>query len=222
MPGIFASGLELASSPLRARTRMRNRRRREGGYSPHLVRSLFSDQSTRAGLRKLRRASASRCRSISPTGRSRLSGTTSATTSPITPTLRTARNCSANWLRLNAAPVYVRVHNLLTSGDGSASLKWGSTNVYSEDASGHPIYSWAILDQIFDTFRAAGVKPLVEIGFMPKALSIHPEPYRHDFPRGRSATFIRDGPIRRRIIRSGRNLFSSLFTISANGTAMPK
>jgi len=83
----------------------------------------------------------------------------------------------------NAAPVYVRTHNLLTSGDGSASLKWGSTNVYSEDASGHPIYSWVILDQIFDTFHAAGVKPLVEIGFMPEALSTHPEPYRHDFPR---------------------------------------
>jgi xylan 1,4-beta-xylosidase len=85
----------------------------------------------------------------------------------------------------NVVPVYVRTHNLLTSGDGSASLKWGSTNVYSEDASGHPIYSWAILDQIFDTFYATGTKPLVEIGFMPKALSTHPEPYRHDFPRGK-------------------------------------
>src|ERR1700722_7395749 len=85
----------------------------------------------------------------------------------------------------NVVPVYVRTHNLLTSGDGSASLKWGSTNVYSEDASGHPIYSWAILDQIFDTFHATGIKPLVEIGFMPKALSTHPEPYRHDFPRGK-------------------------------------
>jgi len=83
---------------------------------------------------------------------------------------------------LDAAPAYVRVHNLLTTGDGSASLKWGSTNVYSEDASGNPVYSWVILDQIFDTFRAAGVKPLVEIGFMPKALSTHPEPYRHAFP----------------------------------------
>jgi xylan 1,4-beta-xylosidase len=85
----------------------------------------------------------------------------------------------------DAAPVYVRTHNLLTSGDGSASLKWGSTNVYSEDASGNPIYSWVILDRIFDTFRAAGVKPLVEIGFMPKALSTHPDPYRHDFPRSK-------------------------------------
>ena len=57
--------------------------------------------------------------------------------------------------------------------------------MYTEDASGHPIYSWAILDQIFDTFHATGVKPLVEIGFMPKALSTHPEPYRHDFPQGK-------------------------------------
>ncbi|HTC47423.1 MAG TPA: hypothetical protein VK722_08885 [Candidatus Aquilonibacter sp.] len=84
---------------------------------------------------------------------------------------------------VDAKPVYVRVHNLLTTGDGTASLKWGSTNVYTEDASGNPVYSWVILDQIFDTFRAAGVKPLVEIGFMPKALSTHPEPYRHQFPR---------------------------------------
>lgn len=84
---------------------------------------------------------------------------------------------------LSRAPVYVRVHNLLTSGDGSASLKWGSTNVYSEDASGNAIYDWVILDRIFDTFHAARVRPLVEIGFMPKVLSTHPDPYRHDFPR---------------------------------------
>jgi xylan 1,4-beta-xylosidase len=84
---------------------------------------------------------------------------------------------------LGSGPVYVRVHNLLTTGDGTASLKWGSTNVYSEDASGQAVYSWTILDKIFDAFHESGVKPLVEIGFMPKALSIHPEPYRHDFPR---------------------------------------
>jgi xylan 1,4-beta-xylosidase len=83
---------------------------------------------------------------------------------------------------LDSPPAFVRVHNLFTSGDGSPSLKWGSTNVYTEDASGHPVYSWTILDRIFDTFRDAGVKPLVEIGFMPEALSVHPEPYRHNFP----------------------------------------
>ena len=85
---------------------------------------------------------------------------------------------------LSAKPAYIRVHNILTSGDGSASLKWGSTNAYSEDAAGNPVYNWKIVDQIFDTFHEAGVKPLVEIGFMPEALSTHPEPYRHNFPNG--------------------------------------
>jgi xylan 1,4-beta-xylosidase len=85
---------------------------------------------------------------------------------------------------LSPMPVYVRVHNLLTTGDSSASLKWGSTNVYTEDKNGNPIYSWTILDKIFDTFDAAGIRPIVEIGFMPEALSTHPEPYRHNFPKG--------------------------------------
>jgi len=75
---------------------------------------------------------------------------------------------------LSPKPVYVRVHNLFTSGDGSASLKWGSTNVYTEDAAGNPIYRWDIVDRIFDTFKETGTKPLVELGFMPEALSIHP------------------------------------------------
>jgi xylan 1,4-beta-xylosidase len=85
---------------------------------------------------------------------------------------------------LSPEPVYIRVHNLFTTGDGTASLKWGSTNVYTEDAQGRAVYSWTILDRIFDAFRAAGVKPLVQIGFMPEALSTHPEPYRHTFPKG--------------------------------------
>ncbi len=85
---------------------------------------------------------------------------------------------------LSPVPVYVRVHNLLTTGDGSASLKWGSTNVYTEDTTGKAIYSWTILDRIFDTFRDTGTRPLVEFGFMPQALSTHPEPYRHNFPQG--------------------------------------
>jgi len=85
---------------------------------------------------------------------------------------------------LNRVPAYIRVHNLLTSGDGSASLKWGSTNAYTEDAAGNPVYNWQIVDRIFDTFHAAGLKPLVEIGFMPEALSTHPQPYRHNFPNG--------------------------------------
>jgi len=85
---------------------------------------------------------------------------------------------------LTPEPVYIRTHNLLTTGDGTAALKWGSTNVYTEDSSGKPVYSWEILDRIFDAYRDSGVKPLVEIGFMPQALSTHPEPYRHAFPKG--------------------------------------
>ncbi len=85
---------------------------------------------------------------------------------------------------LSPVPVYIRTHNLLTSGDGVGSLKWGSTNVYTEDASGNPVYSWTILDKIFDAYRDAGVKPLVELGFMPEALSTHPEPYKHSWPNG--------------------------------------
>ncbi|HEY6412853.1 MAG TPA: beta-xylosidase [Edaphobacter sp.] len=86
--------------------------------------------------------------------------------------------------RLSPAPVYVRLHNLLTSGDGSASLKWGSTNAYSEDAAGRPVYNWEITDRIFDALHRNGVRPLVEVGFMPEVLSTHPQPYRHSFPNG--------------------------------------
>ncbi len=79
---------------------------------------------------------------------------------------------------LNPGAVYFRTHNLLTSGDGTPALKWGSTNVYTEDAQGNPIYSWTIVDRIFDTYLARGVRPYVEIGFMPQALSVQPNPYR--------------------------------------------
>lgn len=81
-------------------------------------------------------------------------------------------------------PVQIRVHNLLTSGDGEAALKWGSTNAYTEDASGNPVYDWKIVDRIFDTYLEFGAKPFVEIGFMPQALSVQPEPYRHQWPKG--------------------------------------
>jgi xylan 1,4-beta-xylosidase len=80
---------------------------------------------------------------------------------------------------LSKVPVYVRVHSLLVTGDGTAALKWGSTNAYTEDASGNPVYSWTIIDKIFDTFIERGMKPIAQIGFMPEALSVKPSPYRH-------------------------------------------
>jgi xylan 1,4-beta-xylosidase len=76
---------------------------------------------------------------------------------------------------LSPVPVYVRAHNLLTTGDGKAALKWGSTNAYTEDKNGNPIYFWKIVDSIFDTYIQRGMKPIAQIGFMPEALSIKPE-----------------------------------------------
>ncbi len=85
---------------------------------------------------------------------------------------------------LSPVPVYIRAHNLLTTGDGIAAMKWGSTNVYTEDANGNPVYDWTIMDKIFDTWLEKGVKPLVEMGFMPEALSSKPQPYRHYWKPG--------------------------------------
>jgi xylan 1,4-beta-xylosidase len=79
---------------------------------------------------------------------------------------------------LTDTPVFLRTHFLLATGDGTPGLKWGSTNAYVEDASGAAVYDWTIVDHIFDTYLRAHAKPFVEIGFMPQALSIKPQPYR--------------------------------------------
>jgi xylan 1,4-beta-xylosidase len=88
-----------------------------------------------------------------------------------------------------SVPVYFRAHNLLTSGDGAASLKWGSTNVYTEKPDGTAVYDWTITDRLFDNFKATHILPMVEIGFMPEALSPHPAPYRHSFQKGGDDVF---------------------------------
>ena len=85
---------------------------------------------------------------------------------------------------LSPVPVFVRTHNLLTTGDGTPALKWGSTNAYTEDAAGTPRYDWTIVDRILDTYVQRKMKPLLEIGFMPEALSSHPAPYRHFWKPG--------------------------------------
>ena len=79
----------------------------------------------------------------------------------------------------HTAPVRVRSHFLLNNGDGVPALKWGSTNVYTEDAAGNPVHDWTLTDGIMDAITAAGAFPFVELGFMPEALSTHPTPYRN-------------------------------------------
>ncbi|HEX3660472.1 MAG TPA: glycosyl hydrolase family 39 [Acidobacteriaceae bacterium] len=56
---------------------------------------------------------------------------------------------------------YVRFHAILDDENG----------VYSEDAQGNPIYNWSYVDHIYDGLLANGIKPFVEISFMPKALA---------------------------------------------------
>lgn len=94
-------------------------------------------------------------------------------------TMKDGRKLLGELGKLGAPQVYFRTHNLLTTGDGTPALKWGSTNAYREDANGKPIYDWTIVDGIFDAYLQNGIKPYVQIGFMPQALSIKPEPYQH-------------------------------------------
>ena len=94
-------------------------------------------------------------------------------------TMKYGKKLVAELGELRPNQVYFRAHNLLNTGDGVPALKWGSTNAYVEDAQGRPVYDWKILDGIFDTYLARGVHPYAEIGFMPEAMSVHPEPYKH-------------------------------------------
>jgi xylan 1,4-beta-xylosidase len=60
---------------------------------------------------------------------------------------------------------YIRFHAILDDDVG----------VYNEDAQGHPVYNWSYVDQIYDGLLADGVKPFVEISFMPKKLALRPD-----------------------------------------------
>lgn len=84
--------------------------------------------------------------------------------------------------KLGAPQVFFRAHHLLTSGDGAYALKFGSTSAYKEDPNGNPVYDWTINDRIFDTYLACGIKPFVEMGFMPEDLSTHPQDYPRNPP----------------------------------------
>ena len=98
--------------------------------------------------------------------------------------MKDGRKLLSELAALSPVPVHVRTHNLLCTGNGEAALKWGSSNAYTEDPQGNPVYDWKITDSIFDTYVSRGMKPLAQIGFMPEALSVKPEPYRHHWKPG--------------------------------------
>jgi xylan 1,4-beta-xylosidase len=99
-------------------------------------------------------------------------------------TMKDGRKLIGDIGQLRPNDTFFRAHNLLCTGDGTPALKWGSTNAYTEDAQGRPIDDWKIVDRIFDTYRERGVRPYAQIGFMPQALSIKPEPYQHEWRPG--------------------------------------
>jgi len=96
---------------------------------------------------------------------------------------------------LRPQQVYFRAHNLLNTGDGTAAFKWGSSNAYTEDENGKPVYNWMITDMIIDSYLARGVRPYLQVGFMPEALSSAPEgtPYRHAWRPGFKYELIEGG-----------------------------
>jgi xylan 1,4-beta-xylosidase len=60
---------------------------------------------------------------------------------------------------------YVRFHAILHDELG----------VYNEDEHGSPVYNFDYVDQVYDGLLANGVRPVVEISFMPKKLAFNPD-----------------------------------------------
>jgi xylan 1,4-beta-xylosidase len=87
---------------------------------------------------------------------------------------------------LKPKSVYFRAHQLMNTGDGTPAFKWGSTNIYTEDKNGNPVYDWTIVDHMIDTYLARGVRPYLQLGFMPEAMSSAPAgmPYQHSWRPG--------------------------------------
>ncbi len=60
---------------------------------------------------------------------------------------------------------YVRFHGILDDEVG----------VYTEDEHCNPVYNFSYVDQIYDGLLKNGVRPVVEISFMPKKLAANPD-----------------------------------------------
>jgi xylan 1,4-beta-xylosidase len=70
---------------------------------------------------------------------------------------------------------YVRFHAIFHDEVG----------IYDEDAQGHPLYNFSYVDQIYDGLLANGVRPFIELSFMPKKLAadknaLHPFWYKQN------------------------------------------
>jgi xylan 1,4-beta-xylosidase len=64
-------------------------------------------------------------------------------------------------VRRVTAASYVRFHGILNDEVG----------VYTEGANGEAVYNFSYIDQIYDGLLAEGVRPIVELSFMPGRLA---------------------------------------------------
>lgn len=62
---------------------------------------------------------------------------------------------------------YIRFHAILDDENG----------VYDEDAQGHPVYNFSYVDQIYDGLLEVGIRPFVELSFMPRKLAANLTPH---------------------------------------------
>jgi xylan 1,4-beta-xylosidase len=110
-------------------------------------------------------------------------------------TMKDGRKLLVELGKLRTEEIYFRAHNLLNTGDGTPAFKWGSSNAYTETADGKAVYDWTVVDRIIDTYRARGIHPYLQIGFMPEALSTAPTgtPYQHLWRPGFDGRLITTG-----------------------------
>jgi xylan 1,4-beta-xylosidase len=79
-------------------------------------------------------------------------------------TMRDGYRRDLDWVHQITGFQYVRFHAIFHDELG----------VYDEDAQGNPIYNFAYVDQIYDGLLQHGVRPFVELSFMPKKLAASP------------------------------------------------
>ncbi len=99
---------------------------------------------------------------------------------------------------------YVRFHAIFHDEVG----------IYNEDDKGQVQYNFSYVDQIYDGLLATGVRPFVELSFMPKALASNDKPFT---PSGTNPTSHRP-----RTTPSGMTSSRSSQSIWSNATASTK
>ena len=74
------------------------------------------------------------------------------------------------------------IHYIISHG-----ILMDDLQVYREDTAGNPIYDWSGIDRAYDMLHASGLKPFVQLDFMPKALASDPKAQRVHFYRGNNS-----------------------------------